>query len=67
MATRARATEAQVALWAKKARDATVRRDEAIRAMRAEGAALRTIAKAAGLTHSAIAKIIDRDEGLDAS
>jgi DNA invertase Pin-like site-specific DNA recombinase len=46
--------------WAKKAREATAARDEAIRQMRAEGATLREIAAAAGLTHTAIARIIER-------
>lgn len=53
-------TAQQVALWAKKAREATVRRDEAIRAMRAEAAPLRDIAEAAGLSHTAVAKICAR-------
>lgn len=50
----------QVASWAKKAREATVHRDEAIRAMRGEGATLREIGAAAGLSHVAIAKILAR-------
>ena len=52
--------EAEVAQWAKKAREATARRDEAIRRMRDEGATLRAIAEAAGLTHTAVAKILRR-------
>jgi hypothetical protein len=50
----------QVALWARKAREATARRDEAIRAMRDTGVPLRAIGDAAGLSHSAIAKILTR-------
>lgn len=50
----------EVASWARKAREATKRRDEAIRAMRAEGATLRAIAEAASLSHTAVAKILAR-------
>lgn len=50
--------EKDVAVWAEKARAATLRRDQAIRAMRGEGASLRTIAAAAGLSHMAVSKII---------
>lgn len=50
----------EVASWARKAREATQRRDEAIRAMRDEGASLRTIAEAASLSHTAVAKILNR-------
>lgn len=49
---------AEVRRWATKAREATQRRDEAIRQASAEGASLRTIAEAAGLSHTAIAKIL---------
>ena len=48
----------RVSYWAEEARVATICRDEAIRQMRAEGASLRTIAQAAGLTHMAISKIL---------
>lgn len=51
---------AKVQSWAWKAQRATAERDAAIRAMRDEGASLRTIAEAAGLTHTAIAKILAR-------
>lgn len=51
-------TAAEVARWAKKAREATERRNDAIRAMRDEGAPLRDIAAAAELSHTAIAKIL---------
>lgn len=51
-------TSQQLASWARKAREATARRDELIRAMRAEGATLRAIADSAGLTHPAIVKIL---------
>jgi len=50
----------ELALWAKKAREATARRDDLIRQMRAEGSTLRSIAEAAGLTHTAVAKILAR-------
>lgn len=53
-------TAKEVASWARKAREATARRDEEIRRMRADGATLRAIAEAAGLTHTAIAKILAR-------
>jgi DNA invertase Pin-like site-specific DNA recombinase len=53
-------TAKEVASWAKKARDATVQRDVAIRRMRDEGSTLRAIAEAAGLTHTAVAKILGR-------
>lgn len=46
-----------VASWAKKAREATQRRDDAIRRLRADGVPLRRIAEAAGLSHMAISKI----------
>lgn len=44
--------------FANEARAWTSMRDEAIRQMSAEGASLRTIAQAAGLSHMAISKII---------
>jgi lambda repressor-like predicted transcriptional regulator len=53
-------TAERVSWWAEEASAALTHRDDAIREMRAEGAALRTIAEAAGLTHSAIAKILKR-------
>lgn len=53
-------TTKEVASWARKAREATLRRDEAIRVMHAEGATLRAIGEAAGLSHTAIRKILDR-------
>jgi hypothetical protein len=55
-------TAADVATWARKARESTIKRDQAIRALRADGVALRTIAEAAGLTHTAVAKIAARAE-----
>lgn len=51
-------TADDVARWAKKAREAIEKRDDAIRAMREEGATLREIAAAAGLTHAGVAKIV---------
>jgi lambda repressor-like predicted transcriptional regulator len=49
--------------FANEARAWTSMRDEAIQQMRAEGASLRTIAQAAGLSHSAIVKILARRVG----
>jgi transcriptional regulator with XRE-family HTH domain len=43
-----------------RARDATQCRDAAIRDARAGGLSLRDIAEAAGLSHTAIAKILTR-------
>lgn len=51
-------TAKEVALWARKAREATAQRDVAIKAMRDEGASLRAIAEAASLSHTAVAKIL---------
>lgn len=48
------------ASWARKAREATARRDAAIRAARDEGVPLRVLATATGLSHTAIAKIAAR-------
>ena len=53
-------TAQQLASQSKRAREATARRDELIRLMRAEGATLRAIADAAGITHTAVAKILAR-------
>lgn len=53
-------TAKAVASWARKAREATTRRDDEIRRMRDEGATLRAIAEAASLSHTAVAKIIAR-------
>jgi DNA invertase Pin-like site-specific DNA recombinase len=53
-------TAQQLASQARKAREATARRDALIRQMRDEGATLRAIADAAGLTHTAVAKILAR-------
>lgn len=57
-------TEQAVALWSRKVREAhervyqaTIKRDNAIRQMRAEGATLRACAAASGLSHTAIANI----------
>jgi len=49
-----------VTRWANAAEDAIARRDEAIVSMRADGASLREIAEAAGLSHGGVAKIIRR-------
>lgn len=51
---------AEVRRWADKARAATEKRDDAIRAMRAEGATLRDIAAAAGMTHAGVARVLKR-------
>jgi DNA invertase Pin-like site-specific DNA recombinase len=53
-------TAKDLASWAKRAREATARRDELIRQMRADGASLRAIAEVAGLSHMAISKIVNR-------
>lgn len=55
-------TAQQLASQARKAREATARRDALIVQMRAEGAALRTIAEAASLSHTAIAKVLARHD-----
>ncbi len=53
-------TAKELASQARKAREATARRDQLIHQMRDEGATLRAIAEAAGLTHTAVAKILAR-------
>lgn len=53
-------TAQQLASQARKAREATARRDQLIRAVRDEGSTLRAIADVAGLTHTAVAKILAR-------
>lgn len=55
-------TAQAVSTWARKAREATERRDDAIRRMRDEGASLRVIAEAAGLTHAGIARVLAREQ-----
>jgi len=50
----------QVRQHAETARYAVAKRDGAIRKMRSEGASLREIATAAGLTHAGVAKILKR-------
>lgn len=47
---------------AKKARESTASRDELIVEAHKDGHSLRTIAEAAGLSHTAIAKIVERTE-----
>lgn len=49
-----------IANAASKAREWTERRDALIREARADGASLRAIAVQAGLSHTAIAKIVAR-------
>jgi len=51
-------TTAELARWATKAREATLRRDRLIVAMRAEGATHRAIAEAAGLSHTAVQNVL---------
>ena len=51
----------RVRTWATKVREATERRDEAIREMRDEGASLREIAAVASLSHTTIANIVRKD------
>lgn len=48
----------ELAKAARKAREWTIRRDDLIRAQHAAGASLRAIGAEAGLTHTAIAKIV---------
>lgn len=55
-------TAQELASQARKAREATARRDELICQMRAEGGSLRTIAFIAGLSHTAVKKILVRLE-----
>lgn len=50
-----------VRTWAHKARYATEKRNEAIRAMRAEGASLRQIAEVAEMGHNSIASILEKE------
>jgi DNA-binding NarL/FixJ family response regulator len=51
-----------VTSWARKAREALDRRNEAIVAMRADGATLQAIADAADLSHVAVRKIVMRQQ-----
>ncbi len=58
-------TEAEVALrsirgHARRIQEATVSRDRAIRAARAQGVPLRTIADAADVSHQTVQNILDR-------
>lgn len=54
-------TQARTAAsWARKAREAVARRDQAICAMHDKGATLRAIAETVGLSHTAVAKILAR-------
>lgn len=46
--------------------DAVAERDALIAAMRREGATLRAIGQAAGITHAAVSKALRRDEVADA-
>lgn len=50
----------QLARASRTVREATARRDSLIRQLHDEGASLRQIAEAAGLSHTAIAKILRR-------
>lgn len=53
-------TTQQLASQARRAREAVARRDQLIRQAHAEGLPLRTIGDAAGLSHTAVAKIVAR-------
>ena len=60
-------TEAEVALRSirghtRRIQEATVSRDRAIRAARAQGVPLRTIADAADVSHQTVQNILDRTE-----
>lgn len=48
--------------WATRAREATTRRDAAMVRMIGYGASLREVAAAAGMSHSAVARIVARVE-----
>lgn len=50
-----------VSYWARKAREATTKRNRAIVIMHNEGASLRTIAAEAGLSQSGVARILRDD------
>ena len=50
----------RVEYWATEVSGSTFARDDAIRHMRAAGSSLRDIAKRAGMSHGAIAKIIGK-------
>ena len=52
-----------VASWARKAREALAHRDEAIIAMRAEGASLQEIAEVAEMTKAGVLKLLRRHDG----
>jgi hypothetical protein len=52
--------EMNVASWSGRAREAVANRDQSIRDMRAEGASLRRIAEVSGMSHQAVAKILDK-------
>lgn len=53
-------TADQVTYWSAAARTATTRRDHYIHTMRDQGASLRAIAEAAGLTHAGVAHIVNQ-------
>lgn len=53
-------TVAKVREWADKARHATTRRDRWICALHDEGASYRDIGKAAGMSHTAIQRVVAR-------
>lgn len=57
-ATTTRQAAAKQAEW-------TARRDKAIKIARAEGASLREIAEATGLSHVGIKKLLDRAESIE--
>lgn len=49
----------------KKQAEWTARRDKAIRIARSEGASLREIAEATGMSHVGIKKLLDRSESVE--
>ena len=55
-------TARQLAYQAKRAKEATSRRNELIRQMHAEGSSLRSVAEVAGLSHAAVRKILTKLE-----
>lgn len=53
-------TQEDVTTWAGRAREATAKRDDTIRALRSEGASLRAIGRAAGMSPAGVRRVLDR-------
>lgn len=56
-------SERAVRIWALKTRQATAMRNVAIRQMHKDGATLRAIGALAGMSHTAIGKIVRGEKG----